>query len=73
MKCPKCGSGKLIARQSFNVNTMVVRKRVCSNCDHKHYTIERLSEDQVEAQSIFDQIILNRARLNECGTDTSSN
>lgn len=49
MKCTDCGSIKVITYDTRRVEDKVVRKRRCTNCDTRFYTLEQyMSEDELE-------------------------
>ena len=49
MKCTDCGSVKVITYDTRRVEDKVVRKRRCTDCDTRFYTLEQyMSEDELE-------------------------
>lgn len=49
MKCTDCGSIKVITYDTRRVEDKVVRKRRCTDCDTRFYTLEQyMSEDELE-------------------------
>lgn len=49
MDCPECSNNKLAVYDSRHFMDIVVRKRKCSACDYRFYTIESImSIDQLE-------------------------
>ncbi len=49
MKCPSCASTKIATYDTRRIEDMVVRKRRCTNCDERFYTLEQyMSEEELE-------------------------
>lgn len=49
MKCTDCGSSKVITYDTRRIEDKVVRKRRCTDCDTRFYTLEQyMSEDELE-------------------------
>jgi hypothetical protein len=49
MKCPACDSTKIITYDTRRVEEKVVRKRRCTGCSERFYTLEQyMSEDELE-------------------------
>ena len=49
MKCPACDSTKIHTYDTRRVEDKVVRKRRCTECDERFYTLEQyMSEDELE-------------------------
>jgi len=49
MKCPACDSTKIHTYDTRRVEDKVVRKRKCTNCNERFYTLEQyMSEDELE-------------------------
>lgn len=49
MKCPACDSTKIHTYDTRRVEDKVVRKRRCTECDERFYTLEQyMSEEELE-------------------------
>lgn len=49
MKCPACDSTKIHTYDTRRVEDKVVRKRRCTNCEERFYTLEQyMSEEELE-------------------------
>jgi transcriptional regulator NrdR family protein len=49
MKCPSCDSTKIHTYDTRRVEDKVVRKRRCTECKERFYTLEQyMSEDELE-------------------------
>lgn len=49
MKCPACDSTKIHTYDTRRVEDKVVRKRKCTKCNERFYTLEQyMSEDELE-------------------------
>jgi transcriptional regulator NrdR family protein len=49
MKCPSCANTKIATYDTRRIEDMVVRKRRCTNCDERFYTLEQyMSEEELE-------------------------
>lgn len=49
MKCPACDSTKIHTYDTRRIEDKVVRKRRCTNCEDRFYTLEQyMSEDELE-------------------------
>lgn len=49
MKCTDCGSVKVITYDTRRIEDKVVRKRRCTDCDSRFYTLEQyMTEDELE-------------------------
>lgn len=49
MKCPSCDSIKIHTYDTRRIEDKVVRKRRCTSCDERFYTLEQyMSEDELE-------------------------
>lgn len=49
MKCPSCTSTKIHTYDTRRIEDKVVRKRRCTVCDERFYTLEQyMSEDELE-------------------------
>lgn len=49
MKCPACDSNKIHTYDTRRVDDKVVRKRRCTVCDERFYTLEQyMSEEELE-------------------------
>jgi transcriptional regulator NrdR family protein len=49
MKCPSCASTKIHTYDTRRIEDKVVRKRRCTECDERFYTLEKyMSEDELE-------------------------
>ena len=49
MKCPVCDSTKILTYDTRRVEEKVVRKRRCTDCKERFYTLEQyMSEDELE-------------------------
>ena len=49
MQCPSCSSTKILTYDTRRVEDKVVRKRRCTNCEERFYTLEQyMSEEELE-------------------------
>lgn len=49
MKCTDCGSVRVVTYDTRRIEDKVVRKRRCTDCDTRFYTLEQyMSEDELE-------------------------
>jgi transcriptional regulator NrdR family protein len=49
MKCPACDSTKIHTYDTRRIEDKVVRKRRCTNCEERFYTLEQyMSEEELE-------------------------
>lgn len=49
MKCPACDSTKIHTYDTRRIEDKVVRKRRCTECDERFYTLEQyMSEEELE-------------------------
>lgn len=63
MKCPSCASPKVLTYDTRRIEDRVVRKRKCSACDERFYTLEQyMSEEELEEVQEIRRSIQNDAR-----------
>ena len=49
MQCPSCSSTKILTYDTRRVEDKVVRKRRCTNCEERFYTLEQyMAEEELE-------------------------